>query len=179
MLLESDFDSFRENVISRYRYYCKKIIKQAHERKNLKIKQAEEKGKKLYERKIKVFRSEIKNLERKQLLKAEQMFQKSLNLKLKELEDDLKYSIRKSLEQNFEQFVYCFSKWLKKRFSEGSVKTKKEYFPYFEGYNLTETDRNEVVFEKGNVIITFSPENVVKEKEEKIKSLIGRITAGL
>ncbi|MBK3332656.1 hypothetical protein GWK41_06210 [Persephonella atlantica] len=177
--MESDFDSFRENVVSRYRSYCKKIIKQAQEKKNLKIKQAEGKGKRLYERKIKVFRSEIKNLERKQLLKAEQMFQRSLNLKLKELEEDLKDSIRESLEQNFEQFVYCFSKWLKKRFSEGSVKTKKEYFSYFEDYSLTETDRNEVIFERKNVIITFSPEKVVEEKEEKIKSLIGRITAGL
>jgi len=179
VLLESDFDSFRKSVISRYKSYCEDMIKEAENKKKLKIKEAKEKGENLYKKEIQLFKSHMERLEKKGLLDLEQKLRKKLNLKLKELEDDLKDGIRESLEQNFEQFVYCFSKWLKKRFSEGLVKTKKEFFPYFEGYSLAETDRNEVVFEKENVIITFSPEKVVEEKEEKIKNLIGRITAGL
>ncbi|MDQ7055068.1 MAG: hypothetical protein Q9M89_00600 [Persephonella sp.] len=65
----------------------------------------------------------MERLEKKEILDLKQELQKRLNLRLKELEEDLKKSIKEDLEEKFEDFVYCFSRWLKKRFSEGSVKT--------------------------------------------------------
>lgn len=172
MLLESEFETFRNRLIEKYKKVCEEKIKEATIYRDKKILEAQKKGKSVYTEGIQLFAKDLENRKRKHFLKIQLEEKKKINLEYKKIEEKLIEIVRQKISKDFESFVSCFSNWLKRNYKEGTVKTQEKYFRYFEGFEKIKTKDKKVVFEKEDLVVELSPDRIIDDYKEILKQVI-------
>ncbi|SNZ09161.1 hypothetical protein SAMN06265182_1493 [Persephonella hydrogeniphila] len=173
--MESEFENFKNRVLKKYRVECEKKLKKAESYRSRLIEKAHSEGKRVYKKELSLFLERLKNEKRKRLFDIQLEAKREVSKKYATLEKEALKELKNRIDSDFEQFVICFSRWLRKNFREGNVKTNRQYAQFFEGYPVEIIVGKKVIFFYKNVYIEFSPEKLIENYKDKIRVLLSKL----
>ncbi|WP_457622215.1 hypothetical protein [Persephonella sp.] len=178
MFSESDFESFLQTVIYKSKLKAEKKIKKAEDVYRKKIEEARREGEKLFESEIESFKEYLETEKTRRILEIQMLVRKRENEEIGKIIQEVKRDVRSILEERFEDYLVCFSRWLKKRFKEGTVHTPERWSHLFKDFDLRIDEKDKVVFEKDQVYISFSADDIFRMYEGKIDALVLKYIKG-
>ncbi len=172
MFSESDFENFLQAVRYKARKKAESRLKEAEYIYRIKLEEAHKKGGEYFEKEIDTFKRYLQDEKTRSKISIQMEGRRKENKEIDNIIMSVNSNIKYILKERFEDYLLCFSKWLKKNFKEGTVYTPEKWSYLFEGFDIKVHEEDRIIFEKGQIYISFSEEDIFRMLDEKIKTVV-------